>query len=152
MNLKYPNKYDLIKVICQSQGLENTQKKEWDSRNSKLFWCNSKKRWVVKRTFSWLQRKCRRLFLYQERLPELWILLQFATYFYVVDLFNLIGSQTIKKSFLKYHALWCLLQFQSIKLSIQKLPLSDHIVIIKVKSKVYDAKDKEIHLSWRSKD
>jgi transposase len=32
----------------------------------------SKKRWVVERSFSWLKRKCRRLLMRWERLPEVW--------------------------------------------------------------------------------
>ena len=32
----------------------------------------SKKRWVVERSFSWLKRKCRRLLMRWERLPEAW--------------------------------------------------------------------------------
>jgi len=31
-----------------------------------------KRRWVVERTFSWLKRKCRRLLMRWERLPEVW--------------------------------------------------------------------------------
>ena len=32
----------------------------------------TRKRWVVERTFSWLKRKCRRLLMRWERLPNLW--------------------------------------------------------------------------------
>lgn len=32
----------------------------------------SKNRWVVERSFSWLKRKCRRLLMRWERLPEIW--------------------------------------------------------------------------------
>ena len=32
----------------------------------------SKQRWVVERCFSWLKRKCRRLLMRWERLPEAW--------------------------------------------------------------------------------
>jgi transposase len=32
----------------------------------------SKRRWVVERSFSWLKRKCRRLLMRWERLPEIW--------------------------------------------------------------------------------
>lgn len=32
----------------------------------------SKKRWVVERSFAWLKRKCRRLLMRWERLPEAW--------------------------------------------------------------------------------
>ncbi len=32
----------------------------------------SQKRWVVERSFSWLKRKCRRLLMRWERLPEVW--------------------------------------------------------------------------------
>jgi transposase len=32
----------------------------------------SKKRWVVERSFAWLKRKCRRLLMRWERLPEVW--------------------------------------------------------------------------------
>ena len=31
-----------------------------------------RKRWVVERSFSWLKRKCRRLLMRWERLPEVW--------------------------------------------------------------------------------
>jgi len=31
-----------------------------------------KRRWVVERAFSWLKRKCRRLLMRWERLPEVW--------------------------------------------------------------------------------
>lgn len=36
------------------------------------FFGASKKRWVVERSFSWLKRKCRRLLMRWERLPEAW--------------------------------------------------------------------------------
>lgn len=32
----------------------------------------SKTRWVVERAFSWIKRRCRRLMLHWERLPEIW--------------------------------------------------------------------------------
>ena len=32
----------------------------------------TRKRWVVERSFSWLKRKCRRLLMRWERLPEAW--------------------------------------------------------------------------------
>ena len=32
----------------------------------------TRKRWVVERCFSWLKRKCRRLLMRWERLPEAW--------------------------------------------------------------------------------
>ena len=31
-----------------------------------------RKRWVVERSFAWLKRKCRRLLMRWERLPEVW--------------------------------------------------------------------------------
>lgn len=34
--------------------------------------CLSKARWVVERAFAWLKRRCRRLLLRWERLPEIW--------------------------------------------------------------------------------
>ena len=34
--------------------------------------CLSKTRWVVERAFSWIKRRCRRLMLRWERLPEIW--------------------------------------------------------------------------------
>ena len=34
--------------------------------------CLSKTRWVVERAFAWLKRRCRRLLLRWERLPEIW--------------------------------------------------------------------------------
>jgi len=36
------------------------------------FFRTSPKRWVVERTFSWIKRKCRRLLMRWERLPEVW--------------------------------------------------------------------------------
>ena len=34
--------------------------------------CLTKNRWVVERAFAWLKRRCRRLMLRWERLPEIW--------------------------------------------------------------------------------
>lgn len=34
--------------------------------------CLTKNRWVVERAFAWLKRRCRRLLLRWERLPEVW--------------------------------------------------------------------------------
>jgi transposase len=32
----------------------------------------NRRRWVVERTFAWIKRKCRRLLMRWERLPEIW--------------------------------------------------------------------------------
>lgn len=45
---------------------------EKTGKNMYVYFGVAKKRWVVERSFSWLKRKCRRLLMRRERLPEAW--------------------------------------------------------------------------------
>lgn len=53
-------------------GHRRNQKKYISTDEMYSFWRVSKRRWVVERSFSWLKRKCRRLLMRWERLPEVW--------------------------------------------------------------------------------
>jgi transposase len=53
-------------------GYRNNRKEKVETKEMYEFWKVPKKRWVVERCFSWLKRKCRRLLMRWERLPEAW--------------------------------------------------------------------------------
>ena len=53
-------------------GYRRNQKNHISTGDLYAFFKVSKRRWVVERTFSWLKRKCRRLLMRWERLPEVW--------------------------------------------------------------------------------
>jgi len=53
-------------------GYRKNRKKRVETKEMYTLFRASKNRWVVERSFSWLKRKCRRLLMRWERLPELW--------------------------------------------------------------------------------
>ena len=53
-------------------GYRRNQKKRIATEKMYAFFKVRKRRWVVERSFSWLKRKCRRLLMRWERLPEVW--------------------------------------------------------------------------------
>ena len=53
-------------------GYRRNQKNHLSMNELYTFFNISKRRWVVERSFSLLKRKCRRLLMRLERLPELW--------------------------------------------------------------------------------
>ena len=53
-------------------GYRKNRKEKVETEEIYNYFGATKKRWVVERCFSWLKRKCRRLLLRWERLPEAW--------------------------------------------------------------------------------
>ena len=52
-------------------GYRKNREKRVKTEDMYAYFGAPKKRWVVERSFSWLKRKCRRLLMRWERLPEL---------------------------------------------------------------------------------
>ena len=53
-------------------GYRRNQKNRVSTEEIYSYFRVSKRRWVVERRFAWLKRKCRRLLMRWERLPEVW--------------------------------------------------------------------------------
>lgn len=53
-------------------GYRRNQKNRVSTEEIYSYFRVSKRRWVVERSFAWLKRKCRRLLMRWERLPEVW--------------------------------------------------------------------------------
>lgn len=53
-------------------GYRKNRKERVETEEIYRYFGVQKKRWVVERSFSWLKRKCRRLLMRWERLPEVW--------------------------------------------------------------------------------
>jgi transposase len=53
-------------------GYRRNQKNRVPTEEIYAYFGASKQRWVVERSFAWLKRKCRRLLMRWERLPEVW--------------------------------------------------------------------------------
>ena len=53
-------------------GYRRNQKNRVPTEEICAYFGVSKQRWVVERSFAWLKRKCRRLLMRWERLPEAW--------------------------------------------------------------------------------
>ena len=53
-------------------GYRRNQKNHVPTKEIYAYFGASKQRWVVERSFAWLKRKCRRLLMRWERLPEEW--------------------------------------------------------------------------------
>jgi len=53
-------------------GYRRNQKRRVPTEEIYSYFKVPKRRWVVERSFSWLKRKCRRLLMRWERLPEVW--------------------------------------------------------------------------------
>lgn len=53
-------------------GYRRNQKNRVPTEEIRSYFGVSKHRWVIERSFAWLKRKCRRLLMRWERLPEVW--------------------------------------------------------------------------------
>lgn len=53
-------------------GYRSHRKEKVSTQEIANYFGKTRKRWVVERTFSWIKRKCRRLLMRWERLPEIW--------------------------------------------------------------------------------
>lgn len=58
--------------ICLLLGDQRNQKKRVSTEEIYTFFRELRRRWVVERSFAWLNRKSRRLLMRWERLLELW--------------------------------------------------------------------------------
>lgn len=53
-------------------GYRKNRKERVETEEIYTYFRATRKRWVVERSFAWLKRKCRRLLMRWERLPEVW--------------------------------------------------------------------------------